>query len=230
MPNIPTVGVFIPNGYLNAGSFISPSGQGDPYGNIYPSGLTPGKVIELSPSEARGLAAPGTTLFDGAYQCILLDSGATQANAALGMAAYFRLDSGATVGALPETDYDNGSVTTYDQVTNETAAALFAGVFINPATLLGQSNTPVPGQYCFLWVGAGRATINVTSANNTPAVGDVVIPNGSSGSGFLTYNVASVTAAQLALQVGNMVTVPVTATPGVMYSRTLFYRISNQGV
>ena len=161
---------------------------------------------------------------------MLLDSGATQANAALGMAAYFRLDSGATVGALPETDYDNGSVTTYDQVTNQTASSLFAGIFINPATLLGSSNTPVPGQYCFLWVGAGRAIANITTANNTPAVGDVVIPNGSSGSGFLSYNVASVSVAQLAIQIGTAVTVPVSGQTALVYARNLAYRISNQGV
>ena len=47
MPNIPSVGVFVPNGYLNAGSFAGPSGQQDAYGNNFPSGLTPGKMIML---------------------------------------------------------------------------------------------------------------------------------------------------------------------------------------
>src|SRR5271165_2340977 len=115
MPNIPTAaGVFLP-GPLNAINSAGPSGQQDAYGLIYPSGLTPGKVVELGPNEAQINAAPGTTLYDGAYQFVLLDSGATSLNATQGMAAYIRLDSGPTVGALPETAYNAGATTTYDQ-------------------------------------------------------------------------------------------------------------------
>jgi hypothetical protein len=230
VPNIPSVGLFVPNGYLNIGSFSSPSGQGDAYGNIYPTALTPGKVIELSPSEARAVAAPGTTLYDGAYQVVLLDSGATAANATAGMAAYVRLDSGPTVGALPETDYENGSVTTYDQVTNEAATSLFAGVFINPATLNGVATGPTPGQYCFLFVGAGRAFLTVNAAGGTPAIGDAIQPTGTTGSGFTTINVGSVTAAQAPTIVANAVTIPSTANGTVGWFKNLIYRIFNQGV
>ena len=173
MPNIPTVGVFIPNGYLNAGSFASPSGQGDAYGNIYPSGLTPGKVIELSASEARGLAAPGTTLYDGSYQCVLLDSGATASLATNGLSAWIRMDSGAAQSSFPMTDYENGTVTTADQANSLGGATLFAGIFINPATINGVSNSPTPGQYCFIFVGAGRATATYTGS---AAISNNVLP------------------------------------------------------
>ena len=167
MPNIPSIGAFIP-GFLNTGNSPGPSGQQDAYGMNYPSGLTPGKVIMLDPGEAQAHAAPGTVLYDGSYQWVLLDSGATAANATQGMAAYVRLDSGPTVGALPETGYNNGSVTTYDQVTNESAASLFAGVFLNPATLLGQANGPAPGNYTWLFVGTGRVQVNIATVNQQP--------------------------------------------------------------
>jgi hypothetical protein len=230
MPNIPSAaGVFIP-GFLNTVNTASPSGQGDPYGNIYPSGLTPGKVVMVAPGEAQSVAAPGTVLYDGAYQFILLDSGATAANATLGMAGYFRLDSGPTVGALPETDYNNGSVTTYDQVTNQSAAALFAGVFVNPATLLGQANGPTPGNYTFLFVGAGRAQCNVSAAGGTPAIGDAILPTGVTNSGFTTVNAASISLVQSITVVARAVTVPSTVTGVVGYFQNLFYRIFNQGV
>lgn len=226
MPSIPTVGVFIPNGYLNAGSSASPSGQGDPYGNIYPSGLCPGKVVEVSASEARGLSLPGApSLLDGAYQYVLLDSGATAANATSGMAAYLRLDSGSTVGSLPETDFENASVTTFDQVTNESAASLFCGVFINPATVLGQANGPIPGQYCFLFVGAGRVLVNIATATGT-SIGNSVIPNGSTNSGFTSNNSNAWDATTL----GVAVTVPSVANGCVVWAKNLIYRIANQGV
>ena len=155
MPNIPSVGVFVPNGYLNAGSFAGPSGQQDAYGNNYPSGLTPGKMIMLGTAEAQGLALPGTNLYDGTYQCVLLDSGATASLATVGYAAYIKLDSGATQGALPQTEYDNLSVTTGDQA-GSTDLKFFAGIFINPATYDGVSAAPIPGQYCFIFTGAGQ--------------------------------------------------------------------------
>jgi hypothetical protein len=230
MPNIPSAaGIFIP-GFLNTTNTASPSGQGDPYGNIYPSGLTPGKVVMLAPGEAASLAAPGTTLYDGAYQFILLDSGATAANATAGMAGYFRLDSGPTVGAMPETDYNNGSVTTYDQVTNQSAASLFAGVFLNPATLQGSANGPTPGNYTFLFVGAGRCQLNVNAAGGTPAIGDAIVPTGTTGSGFTTINAASITAAQGPTIVARAVNTPSTALGVVGYFQNLIYRVFNQGV
>lgn len=229
MPNIPSAaGSFIP-GFLNTGNSSSPSGQGDPYGNIYPSGLNPGKTIMLSTSEAMIQAAPGTKLYDGTYQWILLDSGATAVNATSGMAGYFRLDSGPTLGSLPESDYDNGSVTTYDQVTNESAAALFAGVFLNPATLLGQVNGPTPGNYTWLFVGAGRCQLNVATANSA-LVGDSIAPQGTAGSGFVTNAASGISTANLALQVATAVNLASTANGVVGYFRNIIYRVFNQGV
>lgn len=218
MPNIPTVGVFIPNGYLNLGSSAGPSGQQDAYGNIYPSGLCPGKVIEVSASEAASIAAPGTALYDGAYQYVLLDSGATASLATQGYAAYIKLDSGATQGALPMTEYENGTVTTAD-VAGATDLNFLAGVFVNPATFNGQSNAPTPGQYCFLFVGAGRAVAKTTGS---AAVGNQVVPTGTN-TGLFTAQAPAVTIYEsgVAMQTG---TSPVVQWPN------LFYRISNQGV
>jgi hypothetical protein len=236
MPSVPTQsGVFIPNGYLNVGSFPGPSGQQDAYGNNFPTGLTNGKIIFLTQSEAQGLAAPGTTLLEGAYQCVQLDSGATVANATAGMAAYIRLDSGATAGALPETDLANGVVTTYDQVTNQSAGLIEAGVFIDPVSINGLSTAPIAGQYLFLFVGQGRVAVNITTANNTPALGDVVVfdvtAETPSSSGFQSYNQASVSAAQAQAKFGNAVTLPATGKTCVVKVRDLFGNtLANQGV
>jgi hypothetical protein len=223
MPNTPTVGVFIP-GFLNTTNSPGPSGQQDAYGQNYPSGLTPGKVIEVSASEARSVAAPNTNLFDGAYQYVLLDSGATSALATQGFAAYIRLDSGASQGGLPMTEFENATVTTADQLATLglPTASLFAGIFVNPATVNGTPNAPTPGNYTFLFVGAGRATVNYTAA---AAAGNQVTPSGAANGEFTSAApgaaVASVYPQGIALQAG---------TPGVALFQDLFYRIANQGV
>lgn len=212
MPNVPTIGVFIP-GYLNTCNSSSASGQGDVYGNVYPSGLTPGKVIELGASEARGLAAPGTTLYDGAYQWIQLDSGATAANATNGLAAYIK---------IPATPYETPTVTTADQATATTN--LLAGVFINPATVNGVANGPTPGNWCFIFVGAGRATVQYGTVVTGGATG-MVIPSGTSG---LWTDIA---AAASVIPTGTPFgTAPTASTPGVAYFSEIFYRIAGQGV
>jgi hypothetical protein len=182
-------------------------------------------MIMLSPAEAQMQAAPGTTLYDGTYQWILLDSGATATNATAGMAAYVRLDSWPTVGALPETDYNNGSVTTYDQVSNEAATSLFAGVFINPATLNGVAAGPTPGNYTFLFVGAGRVQVNIATATGT-AIGNTVSFNGSSNSGFTSNNSNTVDATTL----GVAVTIPSVANGCLVWVKNIIYRVFNQGV
>lgn len=222
MPNIPTIGVFIPNGYLNAGSSSSPSGQGDAYGNIYPSGLCPGKVIELSASEANAVALPKSTLLDGAYQYVLLDSGATATLATQGYAAYVKLDSGPTQGALPMTEWENGTVTTAD-VAGTVDLSFFAGIFINPATYGGQSNAPVPGQYCFIFVGAGRA---LTLYTGSAAQGNQVVPSGATNGEFTPQAAAAtIYPAGVAMQATTGA-----GSSGVSQWSELFYRISNQGV
>ena len=236
MPSVPTqAGVFVPNGYLNVGSSPGPSGQQDAYGNNFPTPLSPNKTIFLTQSEAQSLAAPNTTLLEGAYQWVLLDSGATAANALSGMAAYIRFDSGSTTGALPETDFANNVITTYDQVANYGAGLIPAGVFLNPSTVNGTNSAPTAGQYLFIWTGEGRVAVNITTANNTPALGDVVVfdvttetPN---SSGFQSYNQASVSVAQSQAKIGNAVTVPATGKQAIIYSRGLFGNANgNQGV
>ena len=238
MPSVPTQsGLFIPGGYLNTNNSSSPSGQGDAYGNIYPSGTTNGKTIFVTQQEAANLVAPGSphTLLEGAYQWVQLDSGATAANCVDGMAAYIRFDSGPTVGALPETNFANGMVTSFDQITNVGAGLLQAGVFINPATINGVANTPTPGNYIFIFTGEGRVFANITTANNTPAIGDIVVFDVAAevpaSSGFQSYNQASVSTAQGQAKFGNAVQVPVTGKQCVVKVRGLFGNsLANQGV
>ncbi len=229
MPNIPTpAGVFVPNGYLNVGSFSSPSGQGDPYGNIYPTATTPGKVIELGASEARALAAPGTNLYDGAYQVVQLDSGATASLASQGLSAWIRLDSGPTQGALPMTAYEIPQVTTADIANVEGGAdtALFAGVFINPATLNGSPNTPTPGQYCFIFVGAGRAQVTY---NGSATAGNQVLPVSPASAQLGQFAPAAAAASVYPPGVALQTTSGAGST-GVAMWQNLIYRIGGQGV
>lgn len=226
MPNIPSVGVFIPNGYLNIGSFASPSGQGDAYGNIYPSGTTPGKVIELSASEARMAQAPGTNLYDGAYQIVQLDSSATGSLTSQGLSAWVRLDSGPTQGALPETAYEIPQVTTPDIANQLGGAFIFAGVFINPATYNGAANTPTPGQYCFIFVGAGRATVTYNGSATANQQVLPVAPNSAQTGQFAPGNAA---ASNFPFGIATSTTSGA-GSQGVAYFPSLIYRIGNQGV
>ncbi len=180
MARFPATGVWFP-GPINTLNSPSPTFQTDFAGNPYYMGTTPGKIFFLGPQEVNNFAAPGTQLYDGAYQVVQLDSGATAANATNGLAAFFRLDSGPTQGANPESDYNIPTVTTEDIVTQIGGSlALFAGVFINPATLAGVANGPTPGNYCVIWVGAGRALINYggTQPNSPVALGDNIEAGG----------------------------------------------------
>ena len=72
MANNPTVGVFIPGNYLNQCNSPYPTGQGDVYGNSYPSGLNVGKQIEIGTTLAQISTNPAgaNQLFEGAYQGI----------------------------------------------------------------------------------------------------------------------------------------------------------------
>lgn len=223
MPNIPSVGAFIPNGYLNLGSFAGPSGQRDAYGLDYPSGLTPGKMVQLGTAEAAVVAAPGTALYDGTYQAVLLDSGATAALATQGYAAYVKMDSGAVQGALPMTEYDNLTVTTAD-VAGANNLFLFAGIFVNPATVGGVANTPTANQYCFIFTGGGRAVTKYSSSGAT--LGQQVVPDGAATGEFTSRAAgASVYPSGIALQ-----TVTGVGSSGVSLWQEIIYRVGNQGV
>jgi hypothetical protein len=184
MARISTPGIWLP-GPLNTLNSPSPTGQADIAGNPYYMGMNPGKMIVLGAGEAQSNAAIGTTLYDGAYQVVQLDSGATAANATLGMPAYILLDSGATQGALPETAYNIPAVTTADKAT--TITTLFAGVFINPATVVGMANGPTPGNYTMIFVGGGRAQTNNSAA---AVVGQPVWPSAPSAVTFQTSAIA----------------------------------------
>ena len=225
MAKYPTVGVWLP-GYLNGCNSSSPSGQQDWIGNQYYMGLNPGKVIFLGANEAADQSAPGTTCYDGAYQWVLLDSGATAANAVEGCAAYIRLDSGATQGALPETAYEGFTVTTGDQVSGgdpTTYATLFAGVFINPATLNGVANGPTPGNWTMIFVGAGRASV-LYGAGQSGVIGQTVYPYAGGANGTFTSNATAPTSG---VPCGLAVTAATAGNIGVAYFPNPIYRIPN---
>jgi hypothetical protein len=176
MAKLTTPGIWLP-GPLNTVNSTSPTGQADIAGNPYYMGMNPGKIIVLGQGEAQSAAAPGTTLYDGTYQVVQLDSSATAALATQGYAAYIRLDSGATQGALPESAYNTPVVTTGDVANTLGLNGFFAGVFINPATLPGGlANGPTPGNYTVIFVGAGRAQVAVGTVAAV-AVGNAVFPD-----------------------------------------------------
>lgn len=220
MAKFPSSGVNIP-GYLNTCNSPSQSGYQDAIGNPYWMGLTAGKIITLGPTEVSQFQAPGTTLYDGAYQWVQLDSGATAANATAGLAAFIKLDSGATQGALPETAYAVPTVTTEDQASD---TALFAGVFLNPTTFNGQANEPTPGNWCFIFVGAGRAAVKYKASltNGSPALGDNIVVGGGSG----TFDDASAqTVAPTGLAMGKAATIPAGGAVGLIYVPDFINRI-----
>lgn len=236
MPTFPAPGLFLP-GYLNQINSPGPSGQQDAYGLNYPTAMVPGKGIQLSTSEATAVTAPGTPqnqqLLDGSYQIVLLDSGATAIYATQGLAAYIKLDSGPTQGAIPETAYAATVVTTEDQASN---VALFAGVFLNPSSINGVPNGPTPGNYTAIWVGGGRCWVLLggQNANGAPAIGDNIEAAGHNyntlnGYGTFTDRSAASTA-PTGYAVGQAANLPVAAANSLLYSRNIFYRIGNQGV
>lgn len=219
MANAPTVGIFLPGGYVNNFNSASPTGQVDAYGLTYPSGSNVGKMIELGDNEAANATAPGTpaayTLLGGAYQIVLLDSSATAATCVAGNAAYIKLDqNGVAAGTLPETGFSTISVTDY---AHRDATNLVAGVFINPATLNGVANLPTPGWFTIIFVGAGRVAANILTAAST-AIGGAV-NSGSTGGGFDTATTLS------NLTVGTAVTTPAASSTCVAYIPNIFYRL-----
>lgn len=186
MARLTTPGIWLP-GQLNTINSTSQSSQADIAGNPFWMGLNAGKTVVLSTQEAQAQAATGTivggtTLFDGAYQYVQLDSGATAANATAGYAAYLLLNQGAQ-GVLPETQYQVPTVTTADIANSYGLNALFCGVFINPSTVNGVSTAPTPGNWTMIFVGAGRVTVNVGAVANV-AIGDAVFPDTNHGGKF----------------------------------------------
>jgi hypothetical protein len=181
MARLTTPGIWLP-GPLNTINSSSSTAQADIAGNPFYMGLNPGKLVVLSANEAQNVAAAGTTLLDGAYQYVQLDSGATAAYATEGMAAFILLNQGGPAqGTLPEAAYQAPTVTTADVAealygSVALANAYFCGVFINPATVAGQANGPTPGNWTTIFAGAGRASVLCGSVANL-TLGQSVFPD-----------------------------------------------------
>jgi hypothetical protein len=222
MARISTPGIWLP-GPLNTLNSVSPTGQADIAGNPYFMGMNEGKIIVLVPNEAQSAAAPGTTLYDGSYQIVQLDSSATAGLATEGYAAYIRLDSGATQGTYSSTDYVVPTVTTGDKAATLGLQNFFCGIFINPATVGGQPNGPTPGNWTIIFTGAGRANVQYGGTVNG-AVGDGVFPNVLTANGtFESTNGASGTV----VSTGIATVKPVAASMGVAYYKDPIYRFPN---
>lgn len=211
MANNPTIGVFIPGNYLNACNSPYRTGAGDAYGNTYPTGLYTGKQIEIGLGQATGLTNPATAnqLFEGAYQWIKVDSGATAANVQPGRAAFLKLNPGLGAGVEPMEGERSFTVTSQDQAD---ADALWAGVFIEAI--------PV-GNYGFIFVGGGRVEVNYASALTAgQAIGDVIgVKNGNAG--LFDDLVAAATGTWTTLAVGIAVTKPIINGTSAIYMPTI---------
>ena len=192
MARISTPGIWLP-GALNTVNSNSVSAQADIAGNPFWMGLNAGKLVVLSTQEAQAQAATGTivsgsTLYDGSYQYVQLDSGATAAYATAGMAAFILLDQGAVQGTSPENAYPVPVVTTADVAVAvygsvALANAFFCGVFINPSTVNGASTAPTPGNWTMIFAGAGRVAVNVGSVASV-TLGQSVFPDTTSHGKF----------------------------------------------
>ena len=212
----------MPGGYLNNFSSTVDSGQVDAFGNTFWTGSNVGKMIEVGDNLAASLTTPGTTpgtyatpsglpLFGGAYQIVQVDSGATAANIQYGNVAYIKLDSGPTAGALPETDFAGIFVTDYSHAD---VNALFAGVFLNAIT---------PGNFGIIWVGAGRAAVNVQTGQSTSsALGAQV--NANAVNSFGGAYLSAPGTAPVAYTMGTAVTAQ-TNNLCVLYSPNIYYRL-----
>lgn len=179
MARLTTPGIWLP-GALNTINSPSVSSQQDTAGNPFWMGLNAGKTVVLSTQEAQNVAATGTivggtTLYDGSYQYVQLDSGATASLATAGLAAYLLLNQGAQ-GVEPETQYQVPTVTTADIANTYGLNNMFCGVFINPTSVNGASTVPTPGNWTMIFVGAGRVAVQVGSVANV-AVGNAVFPD-----------------------------------------------------
>ena len=176
MARISTPGIWLP-GPLNGINSTSPTSQQDIAGNPYFMGLNPGKMVVLGANEAQNVAAPGSTLYDGSYQYVHLDSGATAAYATEGFAAYFLLDQGGPAqGTNPETGYQFFKVTTGDVAHAFGLDNMFCGVFINPTSADGVNYTPTPGNWVEIFVGGGRVQVQVGAVANV-TLGEAVYPD-----------------------------------------------------
>ena len=178
MARLTTPGIWLP-GPLNTINSSSPTAQADIAGNPFFMGLNPGKLVVLSTQEAQNVGGSWVaTLYDGSYQYVQLDSGATAAYALAGSPAFMLLDQGAAEGTLPETAYQCAGC--YHgrswRTTSWPRNPFFCGVFINPSTVTGRQTAPTPGNWTMIFAGGGRVAVNVGSVANV-AVGNFVFPD-----------------------------------------------------
>ena len=209
MPTLPTVGVFLP-GKLNAVNTPSFLGAQDAYGTNYPTGLVSGKAIELSFKEAQDLQAGPPSieqLYEGAYQFVQVDSGAVAAEVNTGLAAFYKLPNpAAPVAGI-------GTVTSESSVSPVASKSLFAGVFLNPIP---------PGNYGFIFVGAGRVNVTFkTTLGTAGQQGNTAVVGGGAG----TFDGGSATAI-LATTVGLQTVAASGGGTSPIYIRELLYRIA----
>ena len=186
-------GGYIAGKYLNSVNSTTATGAADPVsGAPYPTGATQGDIIFLSASEALALSAPTTTLYEGIYQLVLVDSAATAANCTIGKAAYTKYATGINV---------------VTDAAHADSVNMFAGVFIIPTAF-----TPTPGNYVYIFRGQGRVLASFGAlTNGAPAIGDVVATAGTVG----LFDDTSATAVS-ARTVGYAVAAPAASTSSVI--------------
>src|ERR1700680_1440751 len=213
MANSPTIGVFIPGNYLNQCNSPYPTGAGDVYGNTYPTGLNVGKMVEIGTTLALTSTNPAgaNQLFEGAYQWIQVDSGATAANVQPGLAAFIKLEvGGAGSGTEPENGWQNMTVT--DQ-SHADSINLIAGVFIEAIP---------PGNYGFIFVGAGRVEVTYRGTlSNAGTLGDQIgVFTGGNG---LFDDLGATSSVPTVM--GTAVTAPIANGTSAIYIRDIYYRL-----
>jgi len=183
--NVPTVG--------QVNSLFAGIG-GLPGAPVYGSQGDLGKIICLSDAEAAAFSfLTNGTLFGGLYQLVQLDSGATSANALVGMAAYM-LDT-ATGGATGA----GGQTYTVTDSAHALSTSLGVGVFLNTIT---------PGNFGFIQI-SGKATVQYTAAVTDTNIGDAVLFAGTTAGTFNAVAAATaVTDAVLSTFLGNAIQAP----------------------
>lgn len=183
---------FIPAATINAVNNATPYAFTEPITGlpIPGSGLVLGDYCDLSLAEAASYSTTALPLYEGRYQFVLVDSGATAANVKRGTIAMWT--------TVAKTDF---CVTSYDKAL---AASLTIGVFLNAIT---------PGNYGFIQV-AGRATVLPGTLTATGAVGDPVIATTAGVVDVPSGNV--LTFALLGQYIGKALQVLTSATAGQM--------------
>lgn len=153
-------------------------------------GLNPGDLIRLTLSEATALSTglgAANALYEGQYQWVQVDSGATAGNVKRG-----------TIACLTTVAKGNAVVTDY---AHALANNLIIGVFLNSIT---------PGNWGWIQISGRASVLGAASFTATPAIGDVVVVT---TLGVVTDNTQSgtITYALLYQAVGIAETLPATA-------------------